>query len=216
MIDIHTHTENTGPSSVCTIRNIRIGKSIPLIPIDGLYSVGLHPWDTGTVDFIPDYLDQLSNQPNVLAIGECGLDKLRGAEIGIQKEIFKQQALIAEKHRKPLIIHCVQSWQEIIALNKDIHPKVPWIVHGFRGKPGLEAQLLEHGFYLSFGSALLKPGSISRESFRMVPPDRFFLETDDSLDSIEDIYHIAAEIKGLSVNGLISCVSDNFKSVFKK
>ena len=85
------------------------------------------------------------------------------------------QAQLAEAHQKPVVIHCLKSWDELITLRGIAQPKVPWILHGFRGKPKLAEQMLKHGFYLSFGASLLLANSPSRDSYRMTPINQMFL-----------------------------------------
>ena len=84
----------------------------------------------------------------------------------LQKEVFLAQANLAEETHKPLIIHCVKAWADLIACKKAVKPEMPWIIHGFRGNGELASQLVRLGFYLSFGdrfnpSALRAHGLIS-------------------------------------------------------
>ncbi len=214
-IDIHTHRDSPGTTDVISVNNILLQNASERLAVPGWYSVGLHPWDSDSLNFDQDLLIRLMDMPGLIAVGECGLDKLRGAPIPVQTEIFTKQALIAGDHDKPLIIHCVQAWQEIMAIRKDIHPKNPWIIHGFRGKPELAKQLVDQGFYLSFGDSLLSLNSPVTVSFKNIPADRFFLETDESLRPVQEIYRAAAAIKNLSLADLQSLLMNNFKTVYR-
>jgi len=212
-LDIHSHQALTNRVGVLSIRNIRINLENDRIPDEGSFSVGVHPWDTEKVVVNPDFLDQMIGLPNIAAVGECGIDWLRGADITVQINLFKQQALLAETHEKPVIIHCVQAWQEIFAMKKEMQPKVSWIIHGFKGKPELAVQLINHGFYLSFGENILISGSSAATSFGHTSIDRIFLETDVSKCSIEEIYLRAAAIKELPVKALQDSILQNFETI---
>ncbi len=151
------------------------------------YSVGIHPCQID--DYYDRFVERLrsfASHPSVVAIGEAGLDKLCSTNFGLQKVVFTEIASLTEQVQKPLIIHCVKAWQEIIALHKMLHPSVPWMIHGFRGKPELAQSLLNQGFYLSYGAKL------NSESLRVTPFERLCIETDESAVSIETIYRQVA------------------------
>jgi len=164
-----------------------------------LISVGLHPWHVST-----DWEEQLrllgevAGKKRVVLIGEAGLDKLCKTDFALQQTVFLRQIELAEEVQKPLIIHCVKSWPELIAIRKKVLPSVPWVIHGFRGKPQLANQLLELGFYLSYGE------KFNAESVRITLLERLCTETDESRLSIEEIYRKIAEVKGVSVEELHS------------
>ena len=98
-----------------------------------------------------DLLRVLVSGSGVVAIGEAGLDTLAESPMDLQKEVFLAQANLAEETHKPLIIHCVKAWADLIACKKAVKPEMPWIIHGFRGNGELASQLVRLGFYLSFG-----------------------------------------------------------------
>jgi len=215
MIDIHTHSKAVAPPGTFTIRNIRYQDTGDLNPGEGYFSVGLHPWDAGKVHLDLDLLDQLLAKTNCLALGEIGLDKLRGPDPEVQTHVFTEQAGIAEARGKPVIIHCVRSWESLIRIRQILSPSVPWIIHGFTGKPELAGRLVMEGFYLSFGAALLKAETRLPDSFRHTPSNRLFLETDESSASIGEIYEKAASIRNVSLIELKTYISENFETVFR-
>ena len=151
--------------------------------IEGAYhSVGIHPWHTSKVDNSTiENLKYLASHPQIVAIGETGLDTLRGASLDIQTEIFLLHVTLSEQHQKPLIIHCVKAFNEIIALKKRLRPTMPWIIHGFRGKPQLAQQLLDNGFYISLGE------KFNTETATIIPSNRLLFETDESMLNISSI-----------------------------
>ena len=134
------------------------------------------------------FLQQQLQRKQFVAVGEAGLDKLAKAPMELQLAVFKEQVKLSEKLGLPLIIHCVKAMEELLGVKKESRPQQPWIWHGFRGKPEQAVQLLKKGFYLSFGEYY------PDETMQIVPDERLFLETDDSLLDIEDILCQAARI----------------------
>lgn len=149
-------------------------------------SIGVHPWhaDKADSEVINSIVDNLQNDVNhsIKAIGECGLDKLCTVSLQKQIDVFKQQVLISESYRLPLIIHCVKAMDELLAIKKELSPTQPWIWHGFRGKPQQLQQLINNGFYISFGF------KYNRDSLIACPLERMFLETDDDPRPIGILY----------------------------
>ena len=177
---------------------------------EGWFSIGIHPWKVQA--YQQNYpwvlLRQQAALPQVLAIGEAGLDKLCDSQLTEQERVFRQQAALAEELSKPLIIHLVKSTDELLRIRKDMRPSMPWIIHGFRGKPAQAQSLLSHGCSLSFGT-LYHP-----ESLRLTPLSRLFLETDEADASIESLVEKAAEIKGISVEEMTQTLTDNVNNTF--
>lgn len=95
--------------------------------------------------------EKLQNQ-NCLAIGECGLDKRIEMPLEPQISVFEKQLALAEKFGKPVVIHCVAAFQEVIEIKKRLNVKVPMIIHGFSKNIQVADQLINAGFYLSFES----------------------------------------------------------------
>ena len=178
MFDSHTHilkhnaVVNLDPVDLRGGVRLRKGYS---------YSVGIHPWNvfaTRPTDLLS--LRALAIEPAVLAIGECGLDaKLTDAEgrsregiLSAQTQLLHFHFRLSEQLAKPLILHIVKAFPEIINLKRQWRPTQPWIIHSFRGKPQLARELLDHGFYLSFGE------KYNPESFDLTPASRRLRETD--------------------------------------
>lgn len=141
-----------------------------------LYSAGLHPWWTADEAGIPTLLaalEDILSHPQVVAVGECGIDRLRGAAPDVQEEVFKRQLSLAEASQKPVTIHCVRAFDVILRLHSRLRPTVRWTIHGFRGRPALARQLLAAGLDLSFGPRR------NEESYLLTPPERRHEETDD-------------------------------------
>ena len=120
-----------------------------------------------------------------------------------QISLFDRQARLAEEVGKPLIIHCVRAWEELIACRKAIRPKQPWLIHGFRGKAPLAGQLLRQGFYLSLGY------HFQPEAARLAWPERLFLETDEAAVSIQVVYGRVAEALSIDLQALCDQIQRN-------
>ena len=175
--DIHTHCPGASSDAV-----INLDAGMEMLP-GHMYSVGVHPWlsDAPDVDELWSRVQTLARHPQVVVIGECGIDKKRGAATYVQMELLRRHAALAEEVGKPLLLHVVGAFPEVIGLRRQIKPVQPWIVHGFRGKPQLADELLRHGFDISLGE-LFNPLTP-----KVIPPDRLYVETDTSSLDIAQI-----------------------------
>jgi len=210
-INIHTHqSQNKAYTEIINLFPENAEKIISENP-DSLFSVGLHPWYINeNSDILLKEIEKLSEYSSIVAIGETGLDKLCETDFSTQIEVFKTQIKIAEKARKPLIIHCVKAYQEIFTVKKELQIKVPMIFHGFRGKPALAEQILHYDCCLSVGEKLLQ----NAETIKMIPVEKLFIETDESNVDISEIYKKVAAVKNISVEKLARQIQTNFKTIF--
>ncbi len=161
-----------------------------------------------------DELRRYATLPNVLAIGECGLDKICNTPWDVQLLAFNQQIQLATTLGKPLIIHCVRAFGEFLHILKTDEPTVPVIVHGFSRNARIASQLLDAGVYLSFGAAILNDTSPAATVLPQVPPEKFFLETDDATTPIAALYKKAAAIRNISEEGITLQLQQNFTKTF--
>jgi TatD DNase family protein len=178
--------------------------------------MGIHPWYIRP-EFFRDDFDILSGKCSdvrVLAVGECGLDKMRGAAPELQNRVFEKHILLAEKLAKPLIVHCVKAYEETMAFKKKYKPSSAWIIHGFNKAPEMAMQLVNAGFYLSFGAIIKETNAKAAEALKLVPEKMFFLETDDSGCDIAEIYAAASEIRGISGERIAVIIKENFERSF--
>ncbi|MEN7549331.1 TatD family hydrolase [Rapidithrix thailandica] len=213
LINVHTHhPEEAGLS----IRNI-IWPQESITPSFEFVSLGIHPW------YIPkdwemqlDRMKEHVHNLHVVAIGEAGLDKVCPTPLPLQMEVFKAQVQLAETTQKPLIIHCVKAYQEILQIKQQQTPTMPWILHGYNKKPELARQLIQKGLLLSFGKDLLFKPSV-QESFRVCPEGSYFLETDDQ-DGLflQDLYEKAALLRKIPMEKLAENIYLRFCKIFKR
>lgn len=192
MTDLHSHREPPYPEGVLSFR---VGELPEADAFPGqVYSAGFHPWDfpgsgfPGEADYAA--LERALARPDVVAAGECGIDIPKGGLLAFQRIAFARQAELAEKARKPLIIHCVKAHDHIIAMRRDLKPAVNWAIHGFRSKPSIAKMLLDAGLWLSFGP------QFNAESVRITPRDRLLAETDESGRPIAEVIAALSEAYG--------------------
>ncbi|MGE5352192.1 MAG: TatD family hydrolase [Acidobacteriota bacterium] len=215
-INIHTHGDNCGSDEVSLI-NIFAEEFEPnTLNESCFYTVGLHPWNLGKTDHEKaiENVRKASGYPMVKAIGETGLDRAIDVSWEVQTEIFIRHLEIAEAVKKPMMIHCVRAFSDIIAIKKKYKFTAPWIIHGYNSNLQTAGQLLKYGCYLSFGKFLFNSKSKVPDVFAEVPMERFFLECDDSNLSIETIYEKASALKNISLDILKRQMKENFLTLF--
>lgn len=209
-INIHTHKVLWGESLI-QIANLDL--EIPC-PEQGYYSYGIHPWDLDDDDFQIDeamrLLEERLQSPNVLALGEAGLDKMHKASFERQIELFERQIELSEALKKPMILHDVRSHNEIIALRKKHRAKQPWILHGFNGTEQNAQQLIGQEIYLSVGESLMHPERKICKSLKFIDLNYLFLETDMAEIGIEKVYEAAANLLEMDINVLKTRIFANF------
>jgi len=211
--NFHTH-KFTNQSNILELVNQYPQEFDASIPF---YSIGIHPWyiKGDQIDFELEIIEEKLQNKNCLAVGECGLDKRIEMPLDKQIPVFEKQLLLAEKYKKPVVIHCVVAFQEVIAVKKKLNISVPMIIHGFSKNIQVAEQLIKEGFYISFGKYLLRNPDL-KSVFQNVPSDRFFLETDTIEEGIEQVYNLVAEYKDLEVKELQSLISSNYKNIFER
>ena len=181
------------------------------------YSVGVHPMTlAGLGENVFTGIEDTVRMEKVIAIGECGLDRRSPIGMKTQEEILAVQVGLAEALRKPLIIHCVKAYSELIAMKRRTGSSVPWIVHGYNNNEQILRQLLNHGLYISVGAALLDSRSNAFRLLRMIPAERLFLENDDKEVEISVIYEAASAIFEVDVEVLKEITRNNYNKVFGK
>lgn len=208
-IDTHTHLPYSTPGIAIEQGDFRTPHAMEP---GRYYSVGIHPQQAahGCTDAGFELLRHTALHPQVLAIGEAGLDK-NCPNLPLQMELFHKQAEIACEADKPVIIHLVGAADELLHIHRRFKAHTPWIVHGFRRKPQLARQLLSQGLYLSYGIRH------NPESLRSTPLHRLFLETDDYAEAdIRTVYRQAAQTLGMDEEILRKQLITNICQVFFK
>jgi TatD DNase family protein len=209
-INIHTHQPPAGNEWVVQNRYDHFEATLN----GGNYSIGLHPWYITADSWLLQMEDllQYSSNKNILAIGECGLDKVCATDFTLQQNVFAQQISIANTINKPLIIHCVKAFEEVQQLLQQHKVQVPVIFHGFNKSKTLALQLADKGYYLSFGKALQLPAM--QHVLASLPQQQIFIETDAADIGIENMYTLAAKALQIDTNTLSLQIKKNAAVVF--
>jgi TatD DNase family protein len=210
--NLHTH-KFTDQDTVLELVNQYPQEFVEEFPY---YSIGIHPWyiDKERLESDLKIIESKLQESNCLALGECGLDKRIEISLELQQMVLEKQLLLAQKHNKPVVIHCVAAFQEIIATKKRLKITVPMIIHGFSKNKQVAKELIDNGFYISFGKYLLRNPELETV-FQSIPNDRFFLETDTVEEGIESVYGLASKYKNWSLDELQQQINSNFAAVFR-
>ncbi|MBQ1737750.1 MAG: TatD family hydrolase [Muribaculaceae bacterium] len=178
ILDFHTH--HPGATAALIAVDPR-----QFAPQPGLwYSVGYHPWHNIDTLTDADYetLRACSRHPQVIAIGETGIDRTRGAALDVQAEAFVRHLQLAHESGLPVVVHNVKATQDILSVRRQARlDEVTLAIHGMRANGHVARTLLDAGCYLSFGP------KFNPEALRITPPDRLLVETDDSTMSISEV-----------------------------
>ena len=179
-------------------------------------SFGIHPWDCENEEaqsyqeFKAKYHDNFADTD---IIGECGLDKCSKARWERQREVFDWHIRMSMELRKPMVIHCVRAFNELMELRRQNRGNT-WVVHGFTGSPQMAEQLFRSGIWVSFGAAILdERRSKARECLGDIRSP-FMLETDDSTCGIEAVYNAAADIRKTTLAELCHTIKESYLALF--
>ena len=210
--NLHTHKFSNNPTTLELVNQYpwEFDSAIPN------YSIGIHPWYINESRLESDLksIEEKLQLKQCLALGECGLDKRIEIPMATQIAVFEKQIALAEKYQKPLVLHLVAAFDELIAIKNRLKISVPIIIHGFSKNQQVAKQLIDNGLYLSFGKYLLRNPELE-SVFQSIPNDRFFLETDTIEETLEEVYILAAKYKKIPIEDLKEIVNSNFNSVFK-
>ena len=201
--DFHHHDFNKKNG----IYNLKLNE----IPPANYFSAGIHPQDISDrfeEDFL--WLKTIVKLENCVAIGECGLDGLVEIDENLQHEIFQKQIELANEIRKPIIIHCVKRFSQLIHFKKK--SKVPMIVHGFNKRKTIGDEMLKNDFCLSFGKSALYNVNL-QDFLEEIAIDQLFLETDSADFEIKDLYYKIAELKSCRIEDFQKKIKENLKNL---
>ena len=140
-----------------------------------------HPTSVkGWEDAWADDIDRLLVDPNVVAVGESGLDLYWDRSyLDDQQAAFRAHIALAKKHDKALVIHTRDSVDEALAVLEAETPPERLVFHCWSGDLVQMQRALEMGSYVSFaGNVSFKSADDLREAARAAPRDRLLVETD--------------------------------------
>lgn len=210
-LDFHTHRmRHETDGDVIEIVSLHLGQHKP----SKFFTVGLHPWwTTSPLDEAQrTSLVPLLSDPACLAMGEMGLDQLKGPPMAVQMDILRSQLHIAQSLNKPVIIHCVRAYDQLLRIKKEFPGITKWCVHGYGRHAILARQLIDQGLYLS-----LMPTVAAKyvDWFGSLPHDRLFLETDSMPDTdITTVYANVAGLTGMRITDLQHQMNSNARTFF--
>ena len=213
LFDIHTHQilleDNDAPYHLCILDVYPLEFEVAKVTYKRhSFSCGIHPWYAEDSDAQLKYLFEIATDSRIIAIGETGLDKIKGPSFSIQTPVFKRHIELSEQLKKPLIIHAVKAWEQLYHIRKDAKPTQPWIIHGFRGNPQITQQMAREGFLFSLGD------KFNVDSLEFIPKESLFCETDESDMSISDVYQQIADALNQDVEEFAAQIADNVRRVF--
>ena len=217
-LNFHAHEEKPVDGGI-VIQSLFLQDNLITPESDKIFfTAGLHPWHADRLSEleIEKKLIQLIESESIIAVGEAGLDKLKGPSLELQEKAFKKHMEVAEKYNLPLIIHSVKTHNEILKLKIDQNSRNPWVLHHFNGSKQMAMDLIDHGFYLSLSYHINDNNSRLRHYFSELPIDRIFLETDDFNVDIKEIYAKAASKRNISVEDLKKQMIKNLKALMNE
>lgn len=208
LFDSHTHNFEPKNRGIVQLTNVSIGN------LPSYFSFGVHPkehhFDLAEIEEI---CTKLSQKDGFLAIGEIGLDN-RYESSQKQEELFVFQLKLAAKFQKPIILHCVNSWDRCRFLHGKFAPETTLIYHGFN-KASITENVLDYPqSVISMSESILSNPKLQM-SVVHIPVERLLLETDMGEGELIDTYLMVSEIKKLSLHALIEQLNQNAKRIFK-
>lgn len=202
---------------------------------DGLYAAfGLHPiflaqHQPEHLQALRDWLEHLSGNPKLCAVGEIGLDYFLPELDRVQQQaLFNAQLALAAEFELPALLHVRRSHADVIASLKHYRLKRGGIIHAFAGSLEEAHEYLKLGFKLGVGGAATWPQALRlRKVIAALPLDAIVLETDspdmapamhpqqrNSPEFLPDICAAIAELKSLSPSELGNASSRNACELF--
>ncbi|MGC1197978.1 MAG: TatD family hydrolase [Geitlerinemataceae cyanobacterium] len=197
------------------------------------FAVGLHPLEAHqwTPEMGEEILALAKSDDRVVAIGEMGLDFFKADNLQIQKQVFLTQLKIARELDLPVIIHCRDAAETMVAMLREFGEgggAVKGVMHCWTGNPEQTQWFLDLGFYVSFsGVVTFKKATDIQESAKMVPDDRLLVETDcpflapvpkrGKRNEPAYVRHVAEEVaklRNVSLETLAAQTTQNARSLF--
>ena len=198
---------------------------------DGLfYCLGIHPWfveEHSEADLV-ELRRRLEGRPDrCVAIGECGLDRIRGS-LEAQLPWFEAQVALADKLNLPLVIHSVKTHDEVHGVLNRRQWQGRALIHGFSGSFQQAAKLVDLGCFIGVGGVITHPRARkTRDAVAKLPLEALVLETDapdmapegvpqgeNSPRYLPDILDALAELRGTSPEHLAPALLDNVSGLY--
>lgn len=212
-VDFHTHNLSQTPEIL----------SIYVLPLNdhntlnSPFCLGLHPWDLKK-ESLATWITKnefLFHHPNCWAVGEIGLDKSKNEVLLNNEDYLIYFFQIAQKFQKPIVLHLVKAIPEFLAFlkHKPQFQQIPIVIHAFHGNLELLKNLLQFNIYFSLGVRELNRVQNNKEYLSQLY-SRLLLETDDSINSIQETYQLASQCFEKNLSEIHEKIEHNFKTVF--
>ncbi len=219
-IDFHTHQqkEKSSEETLLVYCHANFREELPPSSAYDYFFVGLHPW------FLPEgqeskkrafsFLKKHLQHPQCLGLGECGLDRLKGADFAIQWELLKEQLDFAHENKvSHVVLHCVRAYPEMIKTLKESKYCGTILFHDYGANADITSQLLKlNQVKFSLGRALER-STFKENSLPLLPKERVLLETDDELLAISTRYQQLADAWNMPVNEVEDYLSKTFQNL---
>jgi TatD DNase family protein len=198
-------------------------------------AVAIHPSEVAESQEQTEWLQRIEEvlqHPNVLAVGETGLDYYWQAEDkafqALQRSCFLQSLQLAKRYNKPVIVHDREAHGDTAALVSQV-PGVTGVMHCFSGDADFALRMIDLGFYISFaGNVTFKKADMLRQAAKVIPAERLLLETDSPYMSpvpergrpnepyrTRFVAECLAEVRGVSFEELAIQTSENACRLFQ-
>lgn len=189
--DYHTHKSKRNSCKSCTLADWQEG--IKLLENQKI-SLQFHPWHLPERYYeLPSEFVEAAKNPQIYAIGEIGLDRLKGPVFEVQKKYFEDLLELASDLHKPVILHVVRSANEVFDILKK-YPDLMVVWHGFRGKKELFERIMQANIFVSLHHLMLENQDfIDYIKVNKKYCDRIGFESDDYDIEIEKLYRTFEE-----------------------
>lgn len=215
---LNAHSHFSGEGTVLSL-DIQDVEKYPSFSAQQWVSLGFHPWFHQSVkkeDFI-HILDHLMKRADfkIVAIGEVGLDRFKGASFEDQMKMFEVAIEIAQEKGLPLVIHSVKSANDILTMLKNKKFQGKCLFHDFNGSIQLQEQIISSGHFIGVGQSLFKKSSKVFQNIKNIPLSSILLETDEMNLEIENVYEEFCKILDIEESEVIEQVRTNFYEFFE-
>lgn len=185
---------------------------------------GIHPQeaprDTRELDELLALLERRLDAPDVVALGECGLDKRPGMPpLDAQERALSAQLALARRRGLPVILHCVRAPGRLLEVLSRAGPlDAGGVLHGYSGAPDVIPRLTALNLSLSYGHLLANPRATrARASARVTPRDRLLVETDAperAPAALAEHIRVLAELRTEPVDDVATTTAENARRLY--
>lgn len=192
-------------------------------------AIGVHPNDALTYnDSIEKQLEEMAKNKKVAAIGEIGLDYYRDyTPKDVQKNVFRKQLELAEKLKKPVVIHCRDAYEDTINILKE-YKNINGIFHSYSGSYDTAKLLIDRFYFSVSGPVTFKNARNIKEIVEKLPIEKILIETDSPYLTpepfrgkrnepcyVEYVAKTVASIKSIDYQEVIDITTLNARRAFK-